>query len=249
MKVLILAAGYGTRLYPLTLNLPKALIPIGDKPLINFLIEKINNLKKYFPIKKVVVVSNNKFYKKFIQWKRKYKINAEIINDGTNSPNDRLGAIRDMQFAIKRKNSDWLILGADNFFEDNLVKFLRFATKKIPYPSLAIYDVKSKKEACRFGVIEINSKKRIVKLVEKPKKPKTTLIATCIYFFPKDSLNFLWEFVSCKKDVDAAGRYLEWLTTKTKVFAYHLNGKWIDIGELSSLKVAQKFLKKENEFE
>jgi glucose-1-phosphate thymidylyltransferase len=243
MRALILAAGYGTRLYPLTLNLPKALISINKKPLINFLIEKTNNLKKYFSIEEIIVVSNNRFYKKFLGWKRKYKIKADILNDGTNSPLDRLGAVKDMEFAIKDKKDDWLILGADNLFEDNLVDFLKFSLKKIPHPSLAIYDIKSKKVASRFGVVEINSRRRIKRLSEKPKRSTSTLIATCVYFFPKDSLKFLSQFLLQYKEVDTLGKYIEWLVKKTKVYAYFLKGKWIDIGQLDSLRKAWEIFK------
>jgi glucose-1-phosphate thymidylyltransferase len=239
----ILAAGYGTRLYPLTLRVPKALLPINDKPLINFLIEKIKILKKYFSIKEIIVVSNNKFYKKFLLWKDKYKTDVRIINDGSNSPEDRLGAIRDIAYTIGKKKGDWLILGADNIFEDNLIDFINFSYKFKPQPCLALYDVKKRTVASRFGVVGMNSKKRVTFLVEKPKRPNSTLIATCIYFFPEESLKFLYQFISQYDNVDAAGKYIEWLVMKTKVYGYLLKGKWIDIGHIDSLKLAQKLFK------
>ncbi|MDP2922528.1 MAG: nucleotidyltransferase family protein [Candidatus Omnitrophota bacterium] len=240
MRVLILAAGYGTRLYPLTLNLPKSLVPIGNKPLMNFLIEKINDLEKNFSIEEMIVVSNNKFYNDFLDWKKRYQVNAKIVNDGSNSPQDRLGAVKDIKFAIGGRKDDWLILGGDNLFEDNLKKFIDFSLKKKFYPCVGLYDVKEKKLASRYGVVKVDSQKKIIELVEKPKKPLSALAATCIYFFPQDSLKFLDMFLSMEHSPDAAGEYISWLVTQTKVFGYTLKGNWIDIGQRDSLVQAEK---------
>ncbi|MDD4954555.1 MAG: nucleotidyltransferase family protein [Candidatus Omnitrophica bacterium] len=239
MRILILAAGYGTRLYPLTLNLPKSLVPVCNKPLLNFLIEKIDVLKEKIPVKSIVVVSNNKFYKDFLNWKKKYKIEVDIVNDGSTSPDDRLGAVKDMDFAISGKQDDWLILGGDNLFEDNLSRFIEFAHKK-ESPCVVVYDVKDKKSASRYGVVETDDKKKITKLEEKPKKPFSTLVATCIYFFPKKSLKFLGMFLKTEKNTDAAGKYIKWLSEKTEVYGYQLSGSWTDIGHIDSLMVAER---------
>jgi len=239
MRILILAAGYGTRLYPLTLNLPKSLVPVCNKPLMNFLIEKVHALKKKFPVEAVVVVSNNKFYKNFLSWKKKYKIEIDVINDGSNSPEDRLGAVKDINFAIAGKQDDWLILGGDNLFEDSLSDFVNFAYKK-KSPCVGLHDVEDKKDASRFGIVEIDKKQKILRLEEKPKKPFSTLAATCIYFFPKKSLKFLDTFLKTEKNTDAAGKYIKWLSEKTDVYGYLLSGSWTDIGQIDSLMVAEK---------
>jgi glucose-1-phosphate thymidylyltransferase len=239
LRILILAAGYGTRLYPLTLNLPKPLVPVCGKPLINFLIEKIKNIKRKFIVKEVVVVSSNKFYKDFIKWEKKYKINARIVNDGSNSPEDRLGAIKDMKFAIDGKYDNWLILGGDNLFADNLIDFLETAYRKNK-PCMGLHDVKSKKLASRYGIVKINKDNRITRLEEKPKVPFSTLAAACIYFFPKSSLKLLDVFLRAEKHPDATGKYIKWLTTKTEVFGYTLKGNWTDIGHIDSLRLAEK---------
>lgn len=239
MRILVLAAGYGTRLYPLTLNLPKSLVPVCNKPLMNFLIEKINLLKEKFPVESVVVVSNNKFYKDFLSWKKKYKIDVDIVNDGSNSPEDRLGAVKDMKFAIGGKKDDWLVLGGDNLFEDGLSGFVEFAYKK-KSPCVGLYDVKDKKSASRYGIVETDKKKRITRLEEKPENPFSTLAATCIYFFPKGSLKLLDLFLKTEKNTDASGKYIKWLTEKTEVYGYLLSGSWTDIGQIDSLMIAEK---------
>jgi len=240
MRVVILAAGYGTRLYPLTLKTAKPLISVNDKPIINFLTDKIKILKKNFPIEEVRIVVNNKFYGDFLAWKDKYAIEAEILNDGSNSPEDMLGAIKDIKFAIGDTKTDWLILGGDNLFEDNLVKFIEFVKSRVPYACIGLYDVKDKNIATRFGVVVLNDEMKILKLEEKPKDPSSTLAASCIYFFPKDSLDFLDQMLRENSNIDASGKYIEWLAKKTMVFGYILEGKWIDIGHFDSLKEAEK---------
>ncbi|MFA5007626.1 MAG: nucleotidyltransferase family protein [Candidatus Omnitrophota bacterium] len=249
MRILILSAGYGTRLYPLTLNLPKSLVPVYDRPLMNFLIEKINVIEKKFPVKNAVIVSNNKFYKDFVSWKKKYKVKVGIVNDGSNTPEDRLGAVRDIEFGIAGKDDDWLILGGDNLFEDKLLGFIDFAYKKNS-PCVGVYDVKNKKSASRYGIIKTDKNKRIIKFEEKPKKPFSTLAATCIYFFPKKSIKFLNMFLKKEKAADAAGKYIKWLITKTEVYGYVFSGNWTDIGHIDSLMMAEKkykaILRREN---
>lgn len=242
MKVIILAAGYGTRLYPLTLELPKSLIPVNNKPVINYLIKKIDILRKKIEIQEVRIISNNKFYNDFLKWQRVNKISGvKIINDGSNTPQDRLGAVKDIKFAIGGdKKDDWLIIGGDNLFEDNLVNFLDFAFKKKPFVSVGLYEIDNKKEASRFGVVSLNKEKQLLELKEKPKKPFASLIAACIYFLPKDSLDFLEIFIQKEDGVDAAGKYIAWLIKKYKVFGYTLTGRWIDIGHYDALKEAEK---------
>lgn len=240
MRVVILAAGYGTRLYPLTLKVAKPLIPINRKPIVNFLFDKLKALKSHVPIEETIIVANSKFYKDFLTWRERYQIETRIIDDGSRSPDDRLGAIRDMKLAMAHKKCDWLVLGGDNLFEDNLKEFITQALSKRPYPSVGLYDVRSKTDARRFGVVIIDGQKRIVGFEEKPENPPSTLAASCIYFFPEESTDYLDEFLAEHTTSDAAGTYIAWLATKTSVFGHLLKGEWIDIGHFDSLKMAER---------
>lgn len=240
MRIAILAAGYGTRLYPLTLKIAKPLISINGKPMINFLIDKIKILSNKYDVEEIRIIVNNKFYKSFLAWKKKYKIKAKIINDGSNSNDDRLGAIKDMKLVLGDIKSDWLVLGGDNLFEDDLLGFVKFSSEKKPYSCIGLCDVRSKKAATRFGIVTLNKSKRIIKFQEKPRKPSSTLAASCVYFFSKKSLKFLNSFIRNNINIDASGKYIGWLSREDKVFGYALDGKWIDIGHFDSLKEAEK---------
>jgi glucose-1-phosphate thymidylyltransferase len=242
MNAVILAAGYGTRLYPLTLNLPKPLVEVNQKPIINFLVEKLKKLPKKLAAREINVVSNEKFYKNFLKWNKKYKFGAKILNDGTTSPDNRLGAIGDMDFAIGDNLEDWLIIGGDNLFEDDLSGLIKIGLEK-KIPVTAVYDVKEKKLASNYGVVKVNKANRILELQEKPVDPESTLIASCVYFFPKNSLSLLKKFIAQGNGHDASGKYISWLVVETKVQAYKLKGRWVDIGSMEELKGAAQLFK------
>jgi len=246
MRILILAAGYGTRLNPLTLKVAKPLIGINGIPVINFLMDKVSGISERFPVEELRIVANNKFYESFIAWQKEYNIDANIINDGSNSPEDALGAVKDISLAINGECSDWLILGGDNLFEDDLIEFIEFAQRKKPYFSIGLCDLKDMREASRFGIVNLNSQKEIINFQEKPKNPLSTLAACCVYFFPKESSDLIQVFISQNKNVDASGKYIEWLVKEKKVFGHTLRGKWIDIGDFKALRLAEKEVKENN---
>lgn len=240
MRILILAAGYGTRLYPLTLNVAKSLIQINQQPIINFIFKKIERLHKEFNIKSIKIISNNKFYKDFLDWQKEYDLELEVLNDGSNNPQDGLGAVKDMHFGIGQDKDDYLILGGDNLFEDSLVNFVSFAQKNKPYVSLGLYDLKDRNNASHYGIVSLNSDNLVENFKEKPNHPHSTLAATCIYYFSKQSLAFLDQFVAKSSNKDAAGKYIEDLVENYKVFGYILKGAWFDIGQIETLRSAEK---------
>ncbi|OQX82196.1 MAG: hypothetical protein B6D56_00355 [Candidatus Omnitrophica bacterium 4484_70.1] len=239
MRVLILAAGYGTRLYPLTLHTPKALLSLGKSCILDFLVEKIDNLKEKVKIDEVIMVSNHRFYEKFLEWNKRK--NLVILDDGSTSPKKRRGAIGDIKFAI-HKSDDWLILGSDNIFNWELDGFVHFSLEKRPYPVIGMYKVKDKEKAMQLGVIKKEGD-LVKELIEKPEEFISDLVATCIYFFPKESLGFIDKYIEEKKDMDMIGNYIRWLAKKTKVFCYLFEGLWVDIGTKSSLKEAKRIFK------
>ena len=245
MKVLILAAGYGTRLYPHTRNFPKSLLKIGNKPIIDYLLE---NIEKLNGISRIIVVTNDRFFKKFSAWKNslKTKYPIHIINDLTTSPDDKRGAIGDMHFVLSQEgfNENFLVLGGDNIFKGSLVDFMHFAKSKQPSISVGIFDIKNKKEARHYGVVSLNKKKRIVEFSEKPSRPKSSLVAMCLYYFPRKKAQLIEKYLQDPfNSRDTTGSFIDWLVRKDKVYGFKFSDFWFDIGHAHTYRKAEKLFK------
>jgi len=252
MQALIPAAGYGTRLYPLTKNKPKALIELSKgKPIIFFVLKKIEELNKKYQkmIKKAIIISNAVFFDQLNEFvkenKKNFSFKIIVLNDGTKSNEERLGTIGDIQFAIEKEkiNDDILIINSDNVFNFSLIKLIK-KFKKEKKPVIALYEVKSFALAKHYGIVEV--KKNILKsFEEKPLKPKSKLASIGVYIYPKKTIKKIKEFLKEKglKNADKSGNFLEWLYLKEKVFTVKFKGKWFDIGNLKQLNEAKKYFK------
>jgi glucose-1-phosphate thymidylyltransferase len=245
MKILVLAAGYGTRLYSLVKDTPKPLLLIDDRPLIDYILDKF---KVIDGINEIIVVTNDKFYSHFLDWADRnnaYPCPIKVVNDGTSSPDDRLGSVGDINFVIKNCNveDDLLVIGGDNLFDYSLNEYVEFAQKKNPHVTIGVYDIKNLDEASKFGVVEVDEEGRIVSFEEKPESPKSSLIAMCFYYFPKESLGFVENYLQITHKADKAGDYIHWLTDQKGVYGFKFQGKWYDIGSVESYQKAQEKFK------
>lgn len=244
MKAIILAAGYATRLYPLTLDYPKALLEIDKKPIIEFI---LNNLKKTEEIEEIILVSNNKFYPLFKKWLKRYNSkNIKLINDLTDSINERLGALGDLNFAIKKNkiDSDILVVAGDNLFNFSLKDFIKEVKNK-SCVGIGIYDIGSKKKAKKFGVVKMGKTGYVEEFKEKPKEPFSTLVGIGIYFIPTNKIGFISKYLNLNFSPDALGHFIEYLLEKKeKVYGYRFKGKWFDIGSKETFAEAKKYFKK-----
>lgn len=238
MKALILAAGYATRLYPLTLNFPKPLLKVAGKPVIERLIKKIENIAD-----EIYVITNGKFYDTFLNWSAalKTKVPVKILNDGTRKNEDRLGMWGNVNFVLEKEsiNEDLLVLAGDNLFEFDINEFVGFF-KGCGNSVVAVLDIKNREDAKRFGVVDIDRSKKIIECFEKPEKPKTTLVSTACYLFTPADLQELKNFV--KKDRLAP--FISHLHKVRDVYAYIFDEKWFDIGSHEQLKEADRFYSK-----
>ncbi|MFT4297794.1 MAG: nucleotidyltransferase family protein [Candidatus Woesearchaeota archaeon] len=239
MKAIILAAGYATRLYPLTENMPKPLITINKKPMIEYVIDKIQELG----INEIYVVTNAKFYKHFTEWSENYQSESKIIivNDNTTSNDDRLGAIGDIDFTIKNHeiDDDLLVIGADNLFKFSL-KNAYETFKQKQKTTIVAYDVKDIELAKKYGVIEIDSNKKVLSFIEKPEQPKSTLCAICVYFYPKETIEMIDRYLNEGNNKDAPGNLPAWLIKADEVYAESYSEAWYDVGGFESLKEAKE---------
>lgn len=240
MKAIILCAGYGTRLYPLTLNQPKPLLDVGGKPIIEYIIKKIEEIKE---VDEIFIVTNAKFSEHFTKFVNKFKSKKkiEVINDKTTSNEDRLGSLGDIKFVIKHKNikEDILVIAGDNLFEFSLKDVFDLYKEKVK-TIVALYDVKNRELAKQYGIVSIDKNNKMTHFVEKPTEPPSTLSSTGIYIYPKKVIKDLLEYGSHGENTDKAGNFLEWLYKKEDVYCYVSNKKWFDIGSFEQLDEARK---------
>src|SRR3989344_4209540 len=241
MKALILAAGYATRLWPLTKNTPKPLLEIKGRPMIEHIMGHILELKE---IDSVFVVTNSKFHLAFEQWAESFnsKVKIKIIDDLTASNDDRLGAVGDMHYAIleEKIDDDLLVIAGDNLFEYRLKDFYDyFAQKKATV--VACKDMVSADEVKeKFGVVDVDRDMKITGFEEKPENPKTALASTACYLFTRSDVKEITRYIESKNPPDNAGDFIKWLANHKNVYAFIFTEKWFDIGSFESLGKARE---------
>jgi glucose-1-phosphate thymidylyltransferase len=240
MKVLILAAGYGTRLYPLTKSMPKALLDVNGRPMVEHILDKIRGIRE---IEEIYIVSNAKFYNKFEEWKANYKSQKPItlLNNGTTDDSNKLGAIRDIKFAIDLKEAadDLLIVAGDNLFDFELKNFSDFFKEKKSF-CIGLFGIEDLSMAHKYGNVKLDEEKTIVDFVEKPPKALSNLAAMCLYIFPKRGISVLNNYLEEGNNPDAVGYFIQWLVKRDKVYGYQFDGKWLDIGDMNSYNKAKE---------
>lgn len=247
MIVIILAAGYAVRLQPLTLNTSKSLLEINKRKILDRIVDKISAVKG---ISKIFVVSNARFFENFSQWLKgsKYKKIVSLVNDGTLTNETRLGAIKDMEFVIRQKtiDDDLMVVAGDNLFDFNLNDFVKFAKDKTDGISVALFDIAEKELAKNFGVVKIDDKGKIVSFEEKPPAPQSTLVSTGVYYFPKNMVSYITEYVRMENKFDAPGYYVSWLVLRGMAHGFKFKEDWYDIGNIESYRKAnEEYAKKE----
>ena len=238
MKCLILAAGYATRLYPLTENFPKPLLPVQGKPILDWLIEDI---EQSGAVDEYIVISNHKFAKHFEDWKKTRKERISIVDDGTETNETRLGAVRDIQFTIDEKNlsDDLFIIAGDNLLDFSLCAFLDYAKKKNASAILRYYEPDEKK-LLKCGVVTIDENDKILRMTEKSPTPETHWCCPPFYCYKQKDIARVGEAISDGCGVDAPGSFVAWLSQKTPVYAMEMPGSRYDIGNLESYENVQK---------
>ncbi|MFA6888205.1 MAG: nucleotidyltransferase family protein [Candidatus Woesearchaeota archaeon] len=230
MKAIILAAGYPTRLYPLTLNTPKPLLFVKEKLLINYTIDKLNACKD---ITEIFVVTNDKFYSHFVTWQKTVQSQKKItiVNDGTKENGARLGAVGDMYYVIEQQKitEDILVVAGDNLFSFELSEIVSYFNAKKTI-IVGVYDTQDKKRIANIlGCLELDVYNKIIGFEEKPEHPKTTLASTGCYVFPKSSFAIIKDALKIQHP-DRHGDLLVYLMQKLPLYAFTFKGFWYDIG-------------------
>ena len=240
MKALILAAGYATRLYPLTREYPKSLLEVRGKPILDYIVDKLEAIDE---VSEIIIVTNSKFIAKLRQWKKRVQAKKKLmlVDDLTRANADRLGAIGDVAFAINKQNirEDLLVVGGDNLFSGGLTRFLKFAGQKKPAATIGLYKLKELKDASRYGVVRLDRDDKVIHFEEKPKHPKSKLVAMCLYYIPAGRLSLIKDYMKIGKKADATGNYIDWLKDRIDTYGFVFHGYWYDIGDFKYLTAAR----------
>ena len=232
MKCMILAAGYATRLYPLTENFPKPLLKVGEKTILDWLVDDIDTSKL---VDEYIVISNHKFACHFEEWAKTKQQKITVIDDGTVSNETRLGAVKDIQFAIEKLDldDDMLVIAGDNVLDFSLTKFIEYAKLKQTSCVMRYYESDYNK-LLKTGVVTIDSEDKILNMTEKSPTPATHWCCPPFYYYTKEDLKLVKKGIESGCGTDAPGSYIAWLCTKTSVHSMEMPGKRYDIGNLES---------------
>lgn len=238
MQCLVLAAGYATRLYPLTENYPKPLLKVGEKTILDHLLDDLDQTGE---IERYVVISNRKFAPFFTEWAKTRSGSVAVLDDGTTSNEGRLGAVRDVAFAIGSLSldDDLLVIAGDNLLDFSLARFLAYAKGK-GASSVLRYFEPSIDRLKKCGVLEVGSDDRILSMVEKPAEPKSHWCCPPFYFFTKADARRVEEGIASGCGVDAPGSFIAWLASVSPVYAMEMPGRRYDIGDIKSYEEVQK---------
>lgn len=237
MKCLILAAGYATRLYPLTENFPKPLLTVGEKTILDWLVDDIdtaNNVDEY------VVISNHKYAHHFEDWAKTKKQKITVVDDGTDSNETRLGAVKDIQFAIDNLglDDDMLVIAGDNVLDFSLTAFIDYALKKNTSCIMRYFEPDAKK-LLKSGVVDVDGQDKILSMTEKSPTPATHWCCPPFYYYTKVDAKLVQRGIDSGCGTDAPGSYIAWLCGQTAVHAMEMPGKRYDIGNLESYEAVK----------
>jgi glucose-1-phosphate thymidylyltransferase len=235
MKALILAAGYATRLRPLTDSIPKQLLPVGGRPMVDWIVDRIAETSA----DEVHLVTNARFAADFERWAEGKDV--RVHNDGTTSNEDRLGAIGDIRFV--GLDDDLLVIAGDNLFDDSLADYESYWRAR-DGSSVAVLDVGDRELAKQYGVVDVDENDRVTDFLEKPADPPTTLCATATYLYTREHARLVATYLDEGNPPDQPGNFVAWLHKREPVYAYRFRGEWYDIGDARQLLEADNRMRR-----
>ncbi|MFQ5504576.1 MAG: nucleotidyltransferase family protein [Planctomycetota bacterium] len=247
MRVVLLAAGFGTRLYPLTRDRAKPLLEVRGRPVLSWLLEKVLEIDG---IEELVVVTNAKFHRQFLRWRDgpdpalPGQLPLRVIDDGATDDAERLGAVVDLALGMADfpPASDVLMLAGDNLIDGGLGSAARvFRSSK--QTLVLVRDLGDRVPPGRHGEVTVDASGWITRFREKPRAPESNLVSTSIYFLTPEACALCRDYVKSDGDKDTPGQFLAWLMTRTPVRALPLEGRLFDIGSLETLEEARRYFR------
>jgi len=243
MDALILGAGYATRLYPLTKDRPKPLLPVGGVPIIERICRQLGELDG---LDRIFIVTNHVFAGHYEAWlkdfgtRRPASPRLALIDDMTTAPENRLGAIGDIRYVLghAKVSSDLIIVAGDNLIDSPLAGFVE--TGRTKGAAVGLKDFQDRSKASLYGVVELSPDGRVSGFEEKPAQPKSSMVAVGLYYLPARTLPLVQKYLDAGNSKDAPGYYLQWLHRQIPVHGHVLAGEWFDIGDLDSYRQADE---------
>jgi len=234
MKCLILAAGYATRLYPLTENFPKPLLKVGEKSIVDWL---VSDLEGTGLVDGFAVITNHKFAGHFREWAASCSAPVTVVDDGTLTNETRLGAVCDVQYAIDSLglDDDMLVIAGDNVLDFSLGHFVEYARAKAASCVMRYFEA-DEKRLHKCGVLSIDSSDCITAMEEKPSEPKSHWCCPPFYYYTREDAKLVRRAIAEGCGTDAPGSFIAWLSGIRPVYAMEMPGRRYDIGNLESYK-------------
>jgi glucose-1-phosphate thymidylyltransferase len=245
VNAVVLAAGYATRLYPLTRDRPKHLLQVAGRPILEHVLEKLAPMEG---LESLVVVTNAKFAGVFRQWAEGYdpprpELAPMILDDGTSTEESRLGAIGDLRLLIERglAEDDLVVVAGDNLFSESLEGFGAYG-RRVGKPVVGVYDVGDLEAIRRYNAIQIDDDGRITYFEEKPENPRSTLTGIALYYYPRETLELVPRYLDEGNNPDQPGRLVQWLYPRVECYTWRVPGVWLDVGSKETLASAEELL-------
>jgi glucose-1-phosphate thymidylyltransferase len=240
VKAYLLAAGYATRMYPLTRDRPKPLLEVAGRPILTHILDRVLQLDD---LSEVVVIANDRFFDAFDDWARHVDagVPVRVLNDGSRSDGDKRGAIGDLAFALAEApvgDEDWLVAAGDNLLAFDL-RVLQRAFRRHRVPLLAVRPV-DREGSSKYNEVILDDDGRVLSFREKPAQARSPLVAIALYFLPAGAAALLPRYLAAGGNPDAPGHFIAWLVDEVEVRAEHLPGGWFDIGSLEGLAYARE---------
>jgi glucose-1-phosphate thymidylyltransferase len=242
MNALVLAAGYATRLRPLTDSVPKQLLPVGGRPMLDWIADKLDEIAG---LEEIHLVTNARYAPDLATWAER-RGGVTVHDDGTTSNEDRLGAIGDIRFVLERTmlaGDDLFVIAGDNLLDASLAEYVKWWRSKDHASAVGVHDVGDLALARHYGVVELADDERVVAFVEKPADPPSTLAATATYVFHREHVALIESYLAEGNPPDQPGNFIAWLHPRRPVYGYLLPGEWHDIGTPDQLLEADNRLR------
>jgi glucose-1-phosphate thymidylyltransferase len=244
MKAIVLAGGFALRMWPLTKNKPKQLLPVAGKPMLDYILDKLEAVDG---LEEIYISTNAKFEEQFKKYLENLKTTKKVFLfiEDTHSEGEKLGSVGALGFLIKEKKIDdeLLVIGGDNLFEFEMHELTEsFYSKSANV--LALYDIGSAEKAKLYGVVETDPNNKIIGFQEKPEMPRSNLVSTACYIFTKTGVRNIIRYLDEGNDPDKIGHFIEWLYQHDDVYAFVFSGRWFDIGSFESYDEANQYFTK-----